>query len=309
MADKENMKSDQEGIKSKKDEEEEDDQDVNSDEEEKSGEQESKKRKRKRKRKKKSTSNNDSDDVDTTGGGTAGGSMTENQDKLNSLEHTVYVEGIPFTCTEDEVKEFFLSNGCEDVLQLRLPTWQDSGRLRGYGHVVFDTVTSRNKALRDLNGKHLKNRYLNIQEPKDRESSSSRGSSNNNSKPRQQPEGCRTVFVRNLPYQGINENDVEEVFKTCGKIVQGGVRLTRNYQTKELKGFGYIEFKNPEGAFAAVQRAAKGGIVIKSRTCQVDYDEGKMKGSFRKADGSFWQKEYGNVHDDNQSRKRIKRSS
>lgn len=170
--------------------------------------------------------------------------------------------------------------------------------------MVFDTDTSRNKAMKELNGRHLKNRYLSIQEPKDRECSSKASN-----KPRQQPEGCRTVFVRNLPYQGINENDVEEVFRTCGKIVQGGVRLTRNYQTKELKGFGYIEFKNPEGAFAAVQRAAKGGIVIKGRTCQVDYDEGKVKGSFRKADGSFWQKEYGSVYDENKSRKRMKRSS
>jgi RNA-binding proteins (RRM domain) len=182
--------------------------------------------------------------------------------------------------------------------------WQDSGRLRGYGHVVFDTVVSRNKALKELNGRHLNNRYLTIQEAKDR-GNSSRGTN----KPRQQPEGCRTVFVRNLPYQGINEKDVEDVFQTCGKIIQGGVRLTRNYQTKELKGFGYIEFKNPEGAFAAVQRAAKGGIVIKGRTCQVDYDEGKMKGSFRKADGSFWQKEYGSVYDESKSRKRIKKSS
>jgi RNA recognition motif-containing protein len=112
-----------------------------------------------------------------------------------------------------------------------------------------------------------------------------------------------------MPYQGITESDVEEVFRSCGKIVQGGVRLTRNYQTKELKGFGYIEFKNPEGAFAAVQRASKGGIVLKGRTCQVDYDVGKMKGSYRKPDGSLWQKEYGSVYDDNKHRKRIKKTS
>lgn len=260
---------------------------------------ESSKRKRKRKRKKKNT--NDSEQPNS------GGSVVDpdkNHDKLNSLEHTVYVEGIPFTCSQEEVKDFFVSNGCEDVLQLRLPTWQDSGRLRGYGHVVFDTVKSRNKALKELNGKHLKNRYLNIQEPKDRGNSSLPDSN----KPRPQPEGCRTVFVRNMPYQGIDENDVEEVFRSCGKIVQGGIRLTRNYVTKELKGFGYIEFKNPEGAFAAVQRASKGGIVIKGRTCHVDYDEGKMKGSFRKADGSLWQKEYGSVHDEKKNWKRARQT-
>ena len=78
---------------------------------------ESGKRKRKRKRKKK-TNAASTDDNATTGDKTADPSI----DKLNSNEHTVYLEGIPFVCTEDEVKQFFVSNGCEDVLQLRLPT-------------------------------------------------------------------------------------------------------------------------------------------------------------------------------------------
>lgn len=260
------------------------------------------KRKRKRKRKKKSTEEG-GDDITSTGTGDAS-KKSEEKNKLDSAEHTVFVEGIPFVATEDEVKEFFTSNGCSDILELRLPVWQDSGRLRGFGHVVFDSVESRNKAINELNGKHLKNRYLNIQAAKDRGG----GSSNMQERgPRQQPEGCRTVFVKNLPYSGIDEQAVEELFRSCGKIVPGGVRLTRNYQTKELKGFGYVEFKNPEGALSAVQKAAKGSIVLKGRTCRVDYDEGKMKGSFRNADGKYWQSQYGSVHDEQGNRKRMKR--
>jgi RNA recognition motif-containing protein len=78
---------------------------------------ESGKRKRKRKRKKK-TNAAAIDENATTGDKAADPSI----DKLNSNDHTVYLEGIPFVCTEDEVKQFFVSNGCEDVLQLRLPT-------------------------------------------------------------------------------------------------------------------------------------------------------------------------------------------
>ena len=77
---------------------------------------ESTKRKRKRKRKKKSSEasgSSETNNANSTDGGL---------DKLNSLEHTVYVEGIPFVCKEEEVKNFFVSNGCEDVLQMRLPT-------------------------------------------------------------------------------------------------------------------------------------------------------------------------------------------
>jgi len=180
--------------------------------------------------------------------------------------------------------------------------WQDSGRLRGFGHVVFDTTESRNKALKDLNGKHLQKRYLKIEAPKDRGA----GAGASAGQPRPQPDGCRTIFVKNMPYRGITEVDVEEVFRSCGKIVEAGVRLTRNYQTKELKGFGYIEFKNPEGAFAAVQRAAKGGLLLKGRPVHVDYEEGKMKGSFRNAEGNLWQKEHGSVYDEQGAPKKMK---
>ena len=80
----------------------------------------SSKRKRKRKRKKKANSNSE----ETAGGdaATSTGTAPSAEDKLNSIDHTVYVEGIPFDCQEAEVKSFFIDNGCKDVLQLRLPT-------------------------------------------------------------------------------------------------------------------------------------------------------------------------------------------
>lgn len=70
------------------------------------------KRKRKRKRKSKQedpsgTSSQEGDDSKAS--------------KLSSLDLTVYVEGIPFDCSEEDVRNFFISNGCEDILQLRLP--------------------------------------------------------------------------------------------------------------------------------------------------------------------------------------------
>ena len=170
--------------------------------------------------------------------------------------------------------------------------WQDSGRLRGFGHIVFDSTESRSKALESLNAKHLGRRYLTIQAPKP---NSSMSSSQRTSRP--QPEGCRTIFVKNLPYAECVE-EIQTLFSSCGKIVPGGVRLARNYQTNHCKGFGYIEFKNPEGAYAAVQRANKPeGLKVSGRRCVVDYEEGTMKGSFRDQDGKNWQKQHGSVHD------------
>jgi nucleolin len=61
----------------------------------------------------------------------------------------------------------FDSCDCPFICCLALLTrWQDSGRLRGYGHVVFDSEGSRNKAVDEINGKHLGARYLTVQAPK-----------------------------------------------------------------------------------------------------------------------------------------------
>ena len=185
--------------------------------------------------------------------------------------------------------------------------WQDSGRLRGYGHIVFDSTTSKSKALTELNGKNLGKRYITIQEAnRQGQGGNGRHIAGN---PREQPNNCRTVFVKNLPYNNITEDDVLQVFRSCGKIVDGGVRLARNYQTKQLKGFGYIEYKNPEGAYSAVQRASKtDGIKVGGRICYVDYDESTMKGSFRTAEGKLWQKKHGSVHNnDNNNFQRNRR--
>lgn len=101
------------------------------------------------------------------------------------------------------------------------------------------------------------------------------------------------VFVRNLPYEATEE-DILENFRVCGKVIEGGVRIARNHSTGQSKGFGYIEYKNTEGAYSAVQKAAKPfGLKVMGRPVFVDYDEGSMKGSFRNRDGRLWSKEHG----------------
>ncbi len=204
---------------------------------------------------------------------------------LETLERTVYVEGIPFDCTSEDVRSFFTSAlNLADVSELRLPQWQDSGRLRGFGHVVFESKESRDAAVAQSGKHYLKNRYVTIQEAKAPSSSDTTTPHH----PRPQPENCRTIFCRNLPFSAAKE-DIEDLFRSCGKIVEGGVRIAWNYKTKQSKGFCYIEFKHPEGAYAAVTRQP---WALQGRVCQVDYDEGTIKGSYKTEEGRLWRKEY-----------------
>ncbi|KAL7532285.1 hypothetical protein ACHAWF_004076 [Thalassiosira exigua] len=251
---------------------------------------EGKKRKRKRSRKKKG--GEDGADGGEGGGELSGSAPGASADanQLRSTEHTVFVEGLPFASTEEEVREFFARRGCGDVLQLRLPTWQDSGRLRGYGHVVFASAESRARALgNEVNGHDLGGRYVTVKEANAPRAGTTAGAALGG-QAREQPRGCRTVFVRNLPYEA-SEEEVLEAFRTCGKVVEDGVRVVRNHVSGQSKGFGYVEYKNEEGAFAAVQKAAKPfGFIVLKRPVFVDYDEGSIKGSFRDKDGKLWSK-------------------
>jgi len=111
---------------------------------------------------------------------------------------------------------------------------------------------------------------------------------------RTQPPGCCAIFIKNLPYE-ITEEELAHVFSHCGKLIPmpQGVRLARDSVTQKPKGFGYVDFKNPEGAATAVNKASKGnGIVIRGRRVLVDYEEGKAKGSFKTRDGRIWNKEF-----------------
>ena len=59
------------------------------------------------------------------------------------------------------------------------------------------------------------------------------------------PVGCKTIFVKNLPYD-VTEADIKASFQVCGPIQH--IRLATWAHTGSLKGFGYIEFKREDSA-------------------------------------------------------------
>jgi RNA recognition motif-containing protein len=91
-----------------------------------------------------------------------------------------------------------------------------------------------------------------------------------------------------LPYDAT-EDDIRVNFQICGNILEFGIRIARNYNSRQSKGLAYEEYKNPEGARGAVQKAAKPfGMSVKGRPSFVDYEEGTMKGSFKTTEGRLW---------------------
>lgn len=236
------------------------------------------KRRRKRKRK---TATVDTEKEETNSTTVEESLVAADRKKHEQLERTVYIEGIPYDATSQNVRDFFTDNGIENdaIVDLRLPVWHDSNRLRGYGHVVLNGNEAYKKAIA-LSGKYLLKRYLTIEAanaPKRFEAGPS---------PDAQP--SKTVMLNNLAY-AANEEEIISVVERYGTLVSGGVRVVRHHQSQLSKGFAYCEFEDISSAQQLVQDAAN--ITILGRACRVDYDHGRMKGSFRGSSGRLWRKE------------------
>ncbi|EGZ17506.1 hypothetical protein PHYSODRAFT_501188 [Phytophthora sojae] len=198
-------------------------------------------------------------------------------------EATVYVEGIPYRANEGDLVTHFSS--CGTVREVRMPRYQDSGKPRGYAHVVFDDEAALKKALK-LDGQYLFNRYLSIRRAEAPRAVEMALKEKNQNTTKKAVKGCRTVFIKQLPYE-VEEGTIREALASCGTITS--VRLPIWNHTKKLKGFGYVEFSSEDEALAAARRS---GMKIGDRMVLISLDAAGSapKASFRQRDGQYWSK-------------------
>lgn len=213
---------------------------------------------------------------------TASSSASENITSHHyANEKTVYVSGLPFSCTEEDIRTFFKDIGT--IKSVRLPRWHDSGKLRGYGHVEFSTKAAADAAM-ELSGQYIGDRFVNVDRPMVPRAaqnlpvtaSTSTDSAAAPAVAKPHPPGCRTIFIKNLPYD-VTEDEIRQHFMVYGPIMN--IRLAGWNHTNNLKGFGYVEYKREDSTEIAVKK--NGTIVIRDRRIVVDYDTAAPKGSYR----------------------------
>ena len=74
------------------------------------------------------------------------------------------------------------------------------------------------------------------------------------------------LFIANLPWS-LRGRDLKEIFSEYGEVVYAKVILDR--ETGKSKGFGFIEFANPEDAKKAVEEMNE--AEIDGRTIKLDF--------------------------------------
>lgn len=85
----------------------------------------------------------------------------------------IYVGNLPFSATDDEVRELFSAYG--QVTSVNLITDRDTGRPRGFGFVEMESGEEADKAISALHQKEMGGRSLNVNEARPREPRSNRG--------------------------------------------------------------------------------------------------------------------------------------
>jgi RNA recognition motif-containing protein len=68
--------------------------------------------------------------------------------------------GLNYDSTQEDIRAFFKE--CGPIMEVNFPTFEDSGRSKGYCGVRFQSPNAVEKAI-DLNGKELHGRWLSVQ--------------------------------------------------------------------------------------------------------------------------------------------------
>lgn len=82
------------------------------------------------------------------------------------MTRSIYVGNLPFSSSENEVRELFASHG--EVLKCTLPIDRDTGRPRGFAFVEMDDGSAQ-KAIEALDGVDFGGRSLRVNEARPRE--------------------------------------------------------------------------------------------------------------------------------------------
>jgi len=186
-------------------------------------------------------------------------------------ELTVFIGGLPFSCTEDVVRKDF--SECGEIEKLNMPM-NDEGRPRGIAFIKYKTKAGVEAALKfdgdDYGGRTLKVNIAGAKGDKGK-GKGDKGKGKGNSE--------LQVFVGGLPFS-VEEAALRKDFEECGEIES--LRLPLNEEGNP-RGIAFITYKSQEGVDKAL---AFDGTEYGGRTLKVNVaGQGKGKDKDGKGKG------------------------
>ena len=193
---------------------------------------------------------------------------------------TVYIGGIPYYASEDDIVEYFegYTGAIESVDMLR---FADSGKFRGIAMVTFVARESAEQCLK-YDGEGWDDKYLTIKRyappagAAGRNHSLCQNQGEEGVKRREEKKlvladaslnpGYPVAFVCNLSYDATAA-DVRDVFAGFGEVE--AVRMGVHKETGEPRGFAHVVFKEEAAVTLAVKQTQK--VEIHGRKVAIGY--------------------------------------
>lgn len=201
---------------------------------------------------------------------------------------TLFVGGINFKATEDELQQEFTKYGNVELIRMPLHETMKT-RNKGIAFITYSSMEEANNAL-TMNGMHWKGRDLKVEVSKDGESRSARQSSlkatringkadrrsSSTSVVPSEPRSERTIFLVGVP-DTVNEARLRQIATKYGEVVK--VILKTNHQG------AIIEYDTVAHAGAASLGLDEYEIVPDRKVNVVTEEEMKTQKSEKKTDG------------------------
>ncbi|PWW76913.1 hypothetical protein C7212DRAFT_190055, partial [Tuber magnatum] len=174
----------------------------------------------------------------------------------------LFVGALSWNVDEDWLRSEFEQFG--EIAAVRVVYDRESGRSKGFGYVEYTTHGAAKKALKEMKGKDLDGRTINVDfsTPRPENPRQDRSKSYGD---KQSPESD-TVFVANLSFEA-DEQIVQTEFEGFGNIV--GLRIPTDAASGQPKGFCYIQYDSVDSARKAVEEM--NGALVSGRAIRTDF--------------------------------------
>ncbi|KAJ0892548.1 putative transcription factor interactor and regulator CCHC(Zn) family [Helianthus annuus] len=197
-------------------------------------------KKKKKKIKKKKVVKKDDEVLKKESGGSEEQDVTEQvQVETQTQTHTskedesictkIYVGGIPYYSTVDDIQSFF--EGCGSIIDIDCLKFPETGKFNGIAMISFRTEAAAKRALA-LDGSDMGGLSLKIQPYK-----ATREKKVSDFAPAML-KGYNRIYVGNLSWD-MTEDELKKFFSDCAI---SSVRLGKDKETGEFKGFAHVDF-------------------------------------------------------------------
>lgn len=189
------------------------------------------KNKKKKKKKKRKGKKKEEDGQVVQVASAAQTTKTEEREESVDISNKVYVGGIPYYSTKDDIRSYF--EGCGTIMEVDCMNFPDSGKFRGIAIITFKTEAAAKRAMA-LDGSDMGGLFLKIQSYK-----SAKANKVSNFSPNM-VEGYNRVYVGNLSWN-VTEDDLKKVFSDCSI---SSIRFGEDKETGEFRGYAHVDFSD-----------------------------------------------------------------